>query len=162
MILPPEMANPPPTGLSQILLLVKRSDRVAAKSEGTRIVVNLVKSLWSNDSLNTSKSAESLSRQQKRDEAITTLLSVPCVEALTALLGRSLKYPILVNEAVVALSLLSTHCGGGECESISPYFDWNVLYGRTSRSALPYCTVTHRGNASWSRLSSHVDYFYLQ
>lgn len=114
MILPSEMANPPPTGLSQILSLIRRSDRVASKSEGTRIIVNLVKSLWSNDAPNASRSAEeSLSRQQKRDKAITTLLSVPCVEALTALLGRSFKYPILVNEAVVALSLLSTHCDGG-------------------------------------------------
>lgn len=158
MILPSEMANPPPTGLSQILSLIRRSDRVASKSEGTRIIVNLVKSLWSNDAPNASRSAEeSLSRQQKRDKAITTLLSVPCVEALTALLGRSFKYPILVNEAVVALSLLSTHCDGGEHRSISPYFDWNNLYGRTSRSALPYRTVTHRGNASRSRLSGRVE-----
>ncbi|KAL4074475.1 hypothetical protein V8B97DRAFT_1697314 [Scleroderma yunnanense] len=114
MILPLEMDNPPPTGLSQILSLIKRSDRVASKSEGTRIIVNLVKSLWSNDASNASRNAEeSQARQQKREKAVTALLSTPCVGALTALLGRGLKYPILVNEAVVALSLLSTHRDGG-------------------------------------------------
>lgn len=123
MILPAEVANPPPTGLSQILSLIKRSDRVASKSEATRIIVNLIKSLWSNDAPNVLKSVEeNLSRKQKREKAITALLSAPCVEALTTLLGRSLKYPILVNEAVVALSLLSTHSEGGEYGSVS-HFD---------------------------------------
>ncbi|KAG6337204.1 hypothetical protein ID866_1876 [Astraeus odoratus] len=78
VLLPIDVDNPPPTGLAQILSLVKRSDKVAIKSEGTRVIVNLVKSIWSSDPAR-----------------------------------RSLKYPILVNEAVVALSLLSTQREGG-------------------------------------------------
>lgn len=114
VILPAETDSPPPTGLPQVLSLVKRSDKVAIKSEGTRIIVNLVKSLWSNDSPKEYRSVEEIQvRQQKRDKAITLLLSPSCTEALVALLGRSLKYPVLVNEAVVALSLLSTHRDGG-------------------------------------------------
>ena len=38
---------------------------------------------------------------------------MPCIDALTALIGRSAKHPILINEAVIALSLLSTHKDGG-------------------------------------------------
>lgn len=114
VILPAETDYPPPTGLSQVLSLIKRSDKVAVKSEGTRIIVNLVKSLWSSEPPKEYQNVEEIHiRQQKRDKAITALLSPSCVEALTALLGRSLKYPVLVNEAVVALSLLSTHRDGG-------------------------------------------------
>ncbi|KAI6109851.1 hypothetical protein F5141DRAFT_811938 [Pisolithus sp. B1] len=114
VILPAETNNPPPTGLSQVLSLVKHSDKVAIKSEGTRIIVNLVKSLWSNEPPKEYHNVEEIHvRQQKRDKAITALLSPSCIEALTALLERSLKYPVLVNEAVVALSLLSTHRDGG-------------------------------------------------
>lgn len=114
VILPAETDYPPPTGLSQVLSLIKRSDKVTIKSEGTRIIVNLVKSLWSNEPPKEYQNVEEIHvRQQKRDKAITALLSPSCIEALTALLGRSLKYPVLVNEAVVALSLLSTHRDGG-------------------------------------------------
>ncbi|KAI6039034.1 hypothetical protein EDC04DRAFT_3112751 [Pisolithus marmoratus] len=115
VILPAETDVPLPTGLSQVLSLVKRSDKVVIKSEGTRIIVNLVKSLWSSDPQKEYRNVEEIQiRQQKRDKAITALLVSPsCIEALTALLGRSHKYPVLVNEAVVALSLLSTHRDAG-------------------------------------------------
>lgn len=36
-----------------------------------------------------------------------------CAAALAQLIGRSKKYPILVNEGVIALSLISTRTGGG-------------------------------------------------
>lgn len=103
------------TGLFQLLALIKRSDTVAIKSEGTRVLVNLIKSLWSNDPATEQRSAEEdQARQQKRERAIQTLVTMPCVEALAALIGRSAKYPILINEAIVALSLLSTHRDGGK------------------------------------------------
>jgi hypothetical protein len=33
--------------------------------------------------------------------------------ALAQLIGRSKKYPVLINEGVIALMLLSTHTKGG-------------------------------------------------
>ena len=36
-----------PTPLSRLLSLIKRTDEVPVRSEGTRVLVNLVKNLWS-------------------------------------------------------------------------------------------------------------------
>ncbi|KIJ69418.1 hypothetical protein HYDPIDRAFT_80271 [Hydnomerulius pinastri MD-312] len=113
LTLPSEGENPPPTGLSQLLALIRRSNTVAIKSEGTRVIVNLVKSLWSSDPSAEQRSPEeNQARQQKRDKAIRALVTEPCAEALAALIGRSLKYPVLINDAVVALSVMSTHPNG--------------------------------------------------
>jgi hypothetical protein len=43
-----------------------------------------------------------------------TVLVPECASSLASLIGRSAKYPILINEGVVALSLLSTQRTGGE------------------------------------------------
>ncbi|KIJ06186.1 hypothetical protein PAXINDRAFT_20608 [Paxillus involutus ATCC 200175] len=113
LVLPSDGENNASTGLAQLHGLVKRSDTVAIKSEGTRVIVNLVKSLWSNDPTSEQRSAEeNQATQQKRERAIQTLVTGPYAEALAALVGRSPKYPMLINEAVVALSLLSTHRDG--------------------------------------------------
>lgn len=98
-----------PAGLEQIVALVRRSDTVAIKSEGTRVLVNVIKSLWSVS--DTSLDAEQKKSQQ---EAITAVLVPASAEVLSSLVGRSMKYPLLVNEGVVALTLLSTHKDGGE------------------------------------------------
>ncbi|KAF8959042.1 hypothetical protein BDZ97DRAFT_2045486 [Flammula alnicola] len=98
-----------PTGLSQILALIKRSDSVSIKSEGSRVLVNVVKTLWfSERTLDASDD-----RQKKRDQCISILLTPECATILTGLIARSNKYPILVNEGIVAISLLSTHKLGG-------------------------------------------------
>ena len=102
------------TGLAQLVALIKRSDTVAVKSEGTRVIVNLIKSLWSSEPTAEQRSAEETqTRQQKRERAIQALVTTSSVDALAALIGRSAKHSILINEAVVALSLLSTHRDGG-------------------------------------------------
>lgn len=115
-----------PTGLSQIIALVKRSDSIPLKSEGSRVVVNVVKSLWSNHILPPprARSAESplltssnkddiINQQHRRNIAIRAVLTPDCALILAGLVGRSGKYPLLVNEGVVALSLLSTQKEGG-------------------------------------------------
>ena len=116
------------TGLNQVLALVKRSDSVSVKSEGTRVLVNAVKSLWSNDasagpgpepiaSAPTSDSTSKeviVQKQRKRAAAMRTVLTPECALALSSLVGRSGKYPLLVNEGVVALTLLSTQKEGGK------------------------------------------------
>lgn len=131
-MLPPEetsSSSSSPTGLAQILALVRRSDSVPVKSEGTRVLVNVVKSLWSSD-FAISHSTEPLTspvaagsvgkdelrekeKQRKRAAAIRETLSPDYVGALSSLVGRSGKYPLLVNEGVVALSLISTQKEGG-------------------------------------------------
>ncbi|KAI0336426.1 hypothetical protein GY45DRAFT_1238667 [Cubamyces sp. BRFM 1775] len=103
LVLPPEDSP-----LRQILELVKRSDSIATKSEGTRVLVNAVKSLWSTDP----KSLDE-EKVKKREAAMKAVVTEPCVSALARLIGRSKRYPTLINEGVVALSLISTHPNGG-------------------------------------------------
>jgi len=99
-----------PTGLSQILALIRRSDSVPVKCEGSRVVVNVVKSLWLLD--RDQKISEDM--QKKREKAISIVLTVECIGILTSLIGRSNRYPILVNEGLVAITLLSTNQRGGK------------------------------------------------
>jgi hypothetical protein len=96
------------SGLRQILALVKRSDKIVVKSEGTRVLVNAVRTLWS------AVTPESAERRRAMD-AVTTPASAL---ALAQLIGRSKKYPVLINEAVVALTLLSLTPAGGVCCSV--------------------------------------------
>lgn len=97
------------SAMNQILALVRRSDSIAVKSEGTRVLVNVIKTLWSNDA--GSADGERAKRKQKAMDAVATR---SCASALAQLIGRSKKYPILINEGVVALTLLSTHSAGGK------------------------------------------------
>jgi hypothetical protein len=100
------------TPLQQLLALTRRSDSVAVKSEGTRVLVNVIKSLWSNDS--------TLGDQRK--QAMGAVVTPPCAQALAQMVGRSKKYPILINEGVVALTLMSTHAQGGQSPCLMTVF----------------------------------------
>jgi len=121
LVLPSSHSPSPPTGLAQILALVQRSDSVPVKSEGTRVLVNVVKSLWAADPATSPAvdlvaecgSNAILEKRRKRAAAIRAVLTSESASALATLVGRSGKYPLLVNEGVVALSLLSTHKEGG-------------------------------------------------
>jgi hypothetical protein len=106
------------TSLQQILALGLRSDSVRVKSEGTRVLVNVIKSLWGSEPPSTPAATTLINstleeRQRKRAEAKREVIVPACAEALARLIGRSGKYPILVNEGVVALSLLSMQKQGG-------------------------------------------------
>lgn len=105
-MLPETAQDPATTALQQILALGRRSDSVAVKSEGTRVIVNVVKTLWSHDQKDTSIA-------QKRKDAMQLIVNPQCAAALAQLIGRSKKYPMLVSEGVVALTLMSTHKDGG-------------------------------------------------
>lgn len=85
------------TGLHQILTLVERSDTTAVKSEGTRVFVNVIRTLWHEDT----------AVDERQRAAMLVLRSPPVAVALAQLVGRSKKYPILINEGIVALTLLS-------------------------------------------------------
>ncbi|CAL1704860.1 unnamed protein product [Somion occarium] len=110
LVLPESSQPPESTALQQTLVLVRRSDSIAVKSEGTRVLVNAIKSLWSPDAL----SSKDPTFVQKRKDAINVVANQVCAAALAQLIGRSKKYPLLINEGVVALSLLSTHANGGQ------------------------------------------------
>ena len=108
LVIPDPEAPLQPTALSQIVALVQRSDSIAIKSEGTRVIVNAVKSLWSPDA------SSEANVGQRRKEAMQLLVTPAHAAALAQLIGRSRKYPILINEGSVALLLLSTHAHGGK------------------------------------------------
>lgn len=94
-----------PTCLAQILVLSRRSDAVAVKSEGARVLVNVIKSLCS--------SAGDV-HEPRRQEAIKSVNNYDCAAILAQLLGRSKKHVILLNESIMALLLLALQPGGGE------------------------------------------------
>jgi hypothetical protein len=92
------------SALEQIMELVRRADTVTIKSEGTRVLANVIKTLFADPS------STDLSRKAARKE----IVAPESANALAALIGRSKKYPMLINEAVLALSFLTTHERGGE------------------------------------------------
>ncbi|KDQ33252.1 hypothetical protein PLEOSDRAFT_1099226 [Pleurotus ostreatus PC15] len=100
------------SGLDQLLALIKRSDSVAVKSEGTRVLVNVIKSIWSTASSPASDNTQQTVDEKKRQSAMEKMRTPECTEALANLVTRSGKFPLLVNEGIVALSLLSTHPSG--------------------------------------------------
>lgn len=91
------------TALEQIMALVKRSDSITVKSEGTRVLANAIKSLTS----------EPTPPDEQRKKALDALATPEHAKALAALIGRSRKYPVLINEGVVALSFLTANPSGG-------------------------------------------------
>lgn len=101
LALPAEGRDAQSTGLHQILTLVERSDTTAVKSEGTRVFVNVIRTLWHEDTPD----------DDRRRAAMRAVCAPPVAFALAQLVGRSKKYPILINEGIVALTLLSLNSG---------------------------------------------------
>jgi len=95
-----------PSGLEQILALVKRTESVPVKNEGSRVLVNVIKSLWAVKPSNQT-------RQQDVEIATGLVLTQDSADVLATLLASSGRYPILVNEGILALTLLSMHPEGG-------------------------------------------------
>ncbi|CAE6465396.1 unnamed protein product [Rhizoctonia solani] len=96
------------SGMDQVINLSQRSDTVALKSEAARVLVNAVKSLWSpagpEESITVSPA------QRKR--AVRRLSNRQSTRALAELVGRSRRYPVLLNEGIVALTLLGSQYVG--------------------------------------------------
>ncbi|KAF8319301.1 hypothetical protein DL93DRAFT_169004 [Clavulina sp. PMI_390] len=104
-------------GLDQLLELIRRTDSLAIRNESTRILVNLVKTLFvrppgvtspvTNDPVLPPDVAEA------RKKAFNELCTAELVaDAIAEMLGRNLKYPVLLNEGIVALTLLASHAAG--------------------------------------------------
>lgn len=96
--------QPSSSCLIQILALSRRSDSIPVKSEGARVLVNVIKSLCS--------STGNL-QEERRQLAIRTVTTRESTDTLAQLLGRSKKHIILLNESILAMLLLSHQPGGG-------------------------------------------------
>lgn len=104
LVLKEESQRSEESALEQIMGLAQRADTVTVKSEGTRVLANVIKTL----------SAELPPADQRRRVAAKAVATPANANALAALIGRSKKYPMLINEAVVALSFLTVQERGGE------------------------------------------------
>ncbi|KZV72901.1 hypothetical protein PENSPDRAFT_628040 [Peniophora sp. CONT] len=96
-VLDDKLADSPSSGLRLLLALIGRSDKTAIKSEGTRVLINAARTLWSS----------AAPEGDARRAAMGAMTSPDVANALAQLIGRSKKYPLLVNEGVVGLTLLS-------------------------------------------------------
>lgn len=95
--------QPSSSCLNQILALSRRSDTVPVKSEGARVLVNIVKSLCS---------SSGNIQERQRQEAIQAVTTIDCANALAQLLGRSRQHVILLNESIMAMFLLAHQKSG--------------------------------------------------
>ncbi|CEQ41387.1 SPOSA6832_03091, partial [Sporobolomyces salmonicolor] len=109
--------------LDAILALISRTDEVRLRSEASRILVNLVRSLFSTKlpSMSDSVAASPISpsaahaapsehvdeEELLRRRGRPTLVRTDVVEALSEMVRLSEKYPMLINEGVVGLTLLA-------------------------------------------------------
>ncbi|KAG8744125.1 hypothetical protein FRC12_014869 [Ceratobasidium sp. 428] len=96
------------SGMDQVINLSQRSDTVALKSEAARVLANAVKSLWSPAGPQESVAVT----QAHRRRAVLRLSNSQSARALAELVGRSRRYPVLLNEGIVALTLLGSQRAG--------------------------------------------------
>lgn len=113
MVIPASGASVP-SGLEQIVALVKRTDSISVKSEGSRVLVNVIKSLWA---VKPSNQTPSQDRQKDLETATRLVLTADSADVLAVLLASSGRHPILVNESILALTLLAMHPEGGRLTS---------------------------------------------
>ncbi|KAG6832376.1 hypothetical protein H0H92_002644 [Tricholoma furcatifolium] len=105
-----------PTAFSQVLALVQRTDSIPVRSEGSRVLVNVVRSLWGSKvpAIDTSESGSTgtvdqtvQEQQRKHNAALRTIVTSENASILARLIGTSGKYPLLINEGLVALTMFS-------------------------------------------------------
>ena len=97
------------------MALVSRSDSVPIKSEGTRVLVNVIRTILMRRTVSAkSDDPEFHLRQSKeKQRAVEAILTTANVNALALFLARSGKFPILINEGIVGFNLLVTQKSGG-------------------------------------------------
>ncbi|CAG8456712.1 4927_t:CDS:10 [Dentiscutata erythropus] len=95
--------------LTRLLNLVKRTDDLPIRSEGTRILVNLVKNMWVENphTVLEGTPVSSLRSELNRQEVVQPLANM-IIES---------KYPILQNEGIIALTLLLMDDSAGAGDS---------------------------------------------
>lgn len=104
--------------LSDILSLIARTSDVRLQCEATRLLINVVRSLYSSRSVTSPITPSALGglemglAKAKARNVIENSEGV--VEAINEIVRTGEKYPMLVNEGIVALTLLSTTERGGK------------------------------------------------
>ncbi|KAE8259223.1 hypothetical protein A4X13_0g1160 [Tilletia indica] len=105
--------------LEKLLGLIEESEDVPVRMEGTRVLVYVIKALWASSPPTTSIDPETIQRARK---ILTTAFPSSSTDeqdrahavrlALARMIRSAGKYPVLVNEGVVALTLLASESEG--------------------------------------------------
>ncbi|KAG9286825.1 hypothetical protein G9A89_012375 [Geosiphon pyriformis] len=93
----PDIADSPKP-LSRLLSVIQNTDDISVRSEGTRVLVNLIKNIWSQDCFST----------LDRDLVFhlrSRLNTLEVVQPISKMITES-KYPLLQNEGIIGLTLL--------------------------------------------------------
>lgn len=107
-----------PCAIDQISDLIRRTDSLTLQSEATRVLVNVIKTLWVPPGSGSSTPSSPTSPVDKaeladRKAALAKLTNEETADALAELVGRNLKYHVLLNEGIIALTLLASQPSGG-------------------------------------------------
>lgn len=123
-----QATNDRDTPVDRILALIARTDDVRLRSEATRVLVNVVRSLFATKSLGTAElaaaspitptlhsssqsglDAEEVMKRRGRPKVARKEVAI----ALSEMVRLSERYPMLINEAIVGLTLLAGSGGAG-------------------------------------------------
>lgn len=122
-----------------VLALIARTDDIRLRSEATRIVVNVVRTLFSTKPLGNSASdmahaspitptpSSAASNSLDAEETMKRrgrplIVRKEVAEGLSEMVRLSERYPMLINEAIVGLTLLAGSGGaGGPSSSLSSH-----------------------------------------
>ncbi|PWZ02260.1 hypothetical protein BCV70DRAFT_210422 [Testicularia cyperi] len=104
------------TALNALVDMIRRIDDVPTKMEATRVLVNVVKSLWSSS---TGTGVNASASEQLVGAARRKVTRRDVIQALAEMVRTSPKYPVLVNEGILALTLVGTERSGAELVSLS-------------------------------------------
>ena len=102
--------------LNALIDMIQRIDDVPTKMEATRVLVNVVKSLWT--SARSSSGSEMVSEEAVA-AARRNVVRRDVIQALAEMVRTSPKYPVLVNEGIIALTLVGSERMGSELVSLS-------------------------------------------
>lgn len=92
--------------------------------------VNVIRTLWS----------KATPDDERKTKGMVAITSAPVALALAQLIGRSKKYPSLVNEGIVALTLLTLYGKGGSFSTVFPCAS-GVYYASTADYVLDAITL---------------------
>jgi len=128
--------------VAQLLALINRTTDQAIEFEGTRIFVNAIKSLASHNTLDIDRSC------------LIRLADPMIISCLSKMVKKAEKYPILVNDAIIGLTLLATFGPAGTVPEIRSQFMGITEEGVTGNGAIGF-TVSE--SSSWPGIRENAD-----
>ncbi|EST05492.1 Armadillo-type fold [Kalmanozyma brasiliensis GHG001] len=103
------------SALNALIDMIRRIDDMPTKMEATRVLVNVVKSLWTS----ARSSGSQASSEQANLAARQKVVRRDVIQAIAEMVRTSPKYPVLVNEGIIALTLVGSERMGAELVSLS-------------------------------------------